>query len=187
MVPLRSDAVRNRARILAAAEAVFAERGVSTSTEEVAAAAGVAVGTVFRHFPTKDDLLAAIMKDLLAGLTERLTALAADADAATALFTFFTELVDRAAGSRTVVEALGIELAPPLQTFQDAVAHLLERAQEAGAVRADVRVDEVMALLLACTQGAVQGRWDPDLRERTLQLIFAGLRTAAPGSGRLGP
>ncbi|MEJ3652464.1 hypothetical protein WEH80_05625 [Actinomycetes bacterium KLBMP 9759] len=53
---------------------------------------------------------------------------------------------------------------------------LLDRAQEAGAVRADVRTDEVMALLLACTQGAVHGRWTPDLRERTLQLIFTGLR-----------
>ncbi|WP_406674290.1 helix-turn-helix domain-containing protein [Nonomuraea sp. N2-4H] len=62
--PMRADARRNRARILAAAEEVFAERGASASTEEVAARAGVAIGTVFRHFPTKRDLLAAIMKDL---------------------------------------------------------------------------------------------------------------------------
>ncbi|MFB9830697.1 helix-turn-helix domain-containing protein [Actinoallomurus acaciae] len=51
--PLRADARRNRARILAVAEAVFAEKGPSASTEEVAERAGVAIGTVFRHFPTK--------------------------------------------------------------------------------------------------------------------------------------
>ncbi|HVV20388.1 MAG TPA: helix-turn-helix domain-containing protein, partial [Pseudonocardiaceae bacterium] len=62
--PLRADAQRNRARILNAAESVFAELGASASTEEVAARAGVAIGTVFRHFPTKRDLLAAIMRGL---------------------------------------------------------------------------------------------------------------------------
>jgi AcrR family transcriptional regulator len=55
--PVRADARRNRARILEAAEAVFAEQGASASTEAVAARAGVAIGTVFRHFPTKPELL----------------------------------------------------------------------------------------------------------------------------------
>src|SRR3982074_1256888 len=61
--PLRADARRNRARILDAAEVVFSEKGASASTEEVASRAGVAIGTVFRHFPTKKDLLRAIMKE----------------------------------------------------------------------------------------------------------------------------
>src|SRR2546421_2027863 len=60
----RADARRNRERILAAAQEVFAEKGASASTEEVASRAGVAIGTVYRHFPTKDDLLRAIMKEL---------------------------------------------------------------------------------------------------------------------------
>ena len=59
--PLRADARRNRAKILDAAGEVFAERGAAASTEEVAARAGVAIGTVFRHFPTKQDLLGAIL------------------------------------------------------------------------------------------------------------------------------
>ncbi|MEV0721086.1 helix-turn-helix domain-containing protein [Asanoa sp. NPDC050611] len=63
---MRADAARNRARILAAAEAVFAERGAAASTEDVASRAGVAIGTVFRHFPTKDDLLRAVLKDRIA-------------------------------------------------------------------------------------------------------------------------
>lgn len=180
----RADARRNHARILAAAEQVFAQRGPSASTEEVAARAGVAIGTVFRHFPTKDDLLAAIVKELLASLTARVAALAADGDPTTALFTFTTELVEQAAARRTVLDALAtggrmVELAPPLQTFRDAVGQLLDRAQRAGTIRADVRLDEVMALLLAATQGAVHGAWDRELQERTLAIVFAGLRSRA--------
>jgi len=63
----RADAVRNRAKILEVAARVFAEQGAAASTEQVAAEAGVAIGTIFRHFPTKADLLAAIMKDTLVG------------------------------------------------------------------------------------------------------------------------
>jgi len=61
---MRADAQRNRTRILAAAEEVFADGGPGASTEEVARRAGVAIGTVFRHFPTKADLLSALMKRL---------------------------------------------------------------------------------------------------------------------------
>src|SRR4051812_44194715 len=96
--PLRADAQRNRARILDAAEAVFDELGPRASTAEVARRAGVAIGTVFRHFPTKDDLLAAILKRLLVHLVER----AAQLD----LFTFFTHLVAQAAAKKTVVDLL---------------------------------------------------------------------------------
>src|SRR5436190_21257823 len=102
----RADARRNRERILAAAGEVFAARGASASTEEVAGRAGVAVGSVFRHFPTKNDLLRAIMKDLLARLEADAAALAGDP--ATGLFTFFTRLVAEAAAQRTVVELLAV-------------------------------------------------------------------------------
>jgi AcrR family transcriptional regulator len=179
--PLRADARRNRARILAVAEAVFAEKGPSASTEEVAERAGVAIGTVFRHFPTKRELLQAIMKDLLSRLTGQATALAAEGDPGTALFTFFADLVAQAAEKRTVVELLsatgdGLSMTDAVRPLRQQVAALLDRAQEAGAVRANVRIDEVMALLAATCQGALQGGWDSDLRERTLAIVFAGLR-----------
>jgi AcrR family transcriptional regulator len=163
---LRADARRNRARILAAAEEVFSARGVQASTEEVAAAAGVAIGTVFRHFPTKQDLLAAILKDLLASLAE-----AAREDD---LFAFFTRVVTAAAEKKVVVELLGVEVAGPIQALP--VDELLARAKEDGAVRADVALDEVLALLTAASQGALRGGWSVDLRNRTLAVIFAGLR-----------
>jgi AcrR family transcriptional regulator len=178
--PLRADARRNRERILAAAEEVFARHGTAASTDDVAARAGVAIGTVFRHFPTKQDLLAAIVKDLLARLTAEVTE-AASGDPATALFDFFARVVEQAAAKKAVVELLAhqgvvVGVADPVRGLHDAIGVLLERARSVGAVRDEVRLDEVMALLTATAQGALQGGWSADLRGRTLEVIFAGLR-----------
>jgi AcrR family transcriptional regulator len=169
---LRADAQRNRVRILDAAEVVFAEFGPRASTEEVARRAGVAIGTVFRHFPTKDDLLAAIMKRLLAQLAEE----AAKRD----LFAFFTHLVAQAAAKKTVVDLLAgsgvdIRLTDAVSHLEAAVGELLERAKAAGAVAPSVRLPEVMALLASVCQGAVHGGWDEQLQARTLAVIFSGL------------
>nr|WP_042187176.1 TetR/AcrR family transcriptional regulator [Kibdelosporangium sp. MJ126-NF4]CEL17870.1 Transcriptional regulator, TetR family [Kibdelosporangium sp. MJ126-NF4]CTQ90907.1 Transcriptional regulator, TetR family [Kibdelosporangium sp. MJ126-NF4] len=175
---MRADAQRNRAKILAAAEEVFVEAGREASTEEVARRAGVAIGTVFRHFPTKDDLLAAIMKELTARLALEAETLAAEGDPATALFTFFTGVVEQSAGRKAVVELLDVDIRVDrqLQSMRAAIGTLVVRAQQAGAVRDDVRVDEVMALLTATSTGALRAGWDSDLRARTLSIVFAGLR-----------
>ncbi|HTF12377.1 MAG TPA: helix-turn-helix domain-containing protein [Asanoa sp.] len=172
---MRADAERNRARILAAAEEVFADQGATASTDEVASRAGVAIGTVFRHFPTKDDLLRAIMKNLLARLVDEVDTLA-DADGGTAFYRFFAGLVAEAAAKRAVVELLAISVDDSLRGFTSAVAGLLASAQAAGTVRADVGVAETMALLTSTTQGALHGGWDPDLQQRTLGIVFAGFR-----------
>ena len=177
---MRADAQRNRARILDAAEAVFAELGATASTEEVATRAGVAIGTVFRHFPTKNDLLTAIMKNLMERLTEEVQVLATQGDPSTALFTFFAGLVEQAAAKRAVVDLLGVDIqvSRQLQGLADAIGTLLDQAKAAGAVRKDVRADEVTALLAATSQAALHAGWDADLRERTLAIVFAGLRPA---------
>ncbi|MEV4625239.1 helix-turn-helix domain-containing protein [Micromonospora sp. NPDC049523] len=185
--PLRADARRNRTRILDAAEAVFSEGGAAASTEEVANRAGVAIGTVFRHFPTKTDLLAAIMKELLRRLTDDVRTLDNDGDAATGLFTFFARMVAESAAKRTVVQLLadagvGVDLGDSVRALQEAVGALLARAQRADVVRADVRLDEVMALLVSTCQGALHAGWDADLQRRTLAVVFAGLRPAPEGT-----
>ena len=185
---LRADARRNRARILAAAGQVFSERGASASTEEVARRAGVAIGTVFRHFPAKDDLLRAIMKDLLQQLSAEAAALAAEGDPATALFTFFTRTVGQAAAKQTVIDLLAatgtaIDIAEPVQGLQQQITGLLALGKHAGTVREDVQIAEVMALLISTCQGALQGRWDSDLQSRVLTVIFDGLGPA-PGNGQ---
>ncbi|MGW4461494.1 TetR/AcrR family transcriptional regulator [Micromonospora sp. NPDC004704] len=185
--PLRADARRNRTRILDAAEAVFSEQGTTASTEEVASRAGVAIGTVFRHFPTKIDLLRAIMKELLQRLTDDVRSLNSDGDPGTGLFTFFTRMVAESAAKRTVVQLLadagiGVDLGDSVRALQEAVGALLTRAQQAGTVRADVRLDEVMALLVSTCQGALHAGWDADLQRRTLAVVFAGLRPAVAGT-----
>ena len=179
--PLRADARRNRAAILAAAEAVFSEQGTSASTEEVAARAGVAIGTVFRHFPTKDALLGAMMKDLLARLASEAAALISHGDPATALFTFFAHVVEQAAGKKTVAEMLadqgaGLQAGGPVATLRQELEALLASAKRAGAVREDVGAAEVMALLAATSDAALRSGWDPSLQERTLAIVFTGLR-----------
>lgn len=185
--PLRADARRNRARILAVAEEVFAENGASASTEEVASRAGVAIGTVFRHFPTKNDLLAAIMKELLGRLTAEVESRNAEDEPGTAFFAFFARVVEEAAAKKTVVDLLAgagisVGVAEPVQTLRQGIDTLLTRAQRAGAVRGDVRIDEVLALLVSACQGALLAGWDRELRERTLAIVFDGLRhrTALP-------
>jgi AcrR family transcriptional regulator len=166
----RADAQRNRAAILAAASEAFAEHGPKATTEQVAIRAGVAVGTVFRHFPTKDALLVAIMKESLRGLI----ALAAEST----LFDFITAVVDEAVRTRTVVTALAgpeLDVGDALRGLSDEVGRLLQQAKDAGEVRPAVRVDEVMALLTAAAQAAQQSGWPEDLRRRTLAVVFRGL------------
>lgn len=198
---MRADARRNRERILAAAEAVFAEKGPSASTEDIATTAGVAIGTVFRHFPTKQALLQTILKDLLIRFAEEASRLAAGGDPARALFAFLAHTVEQAAQQRGVVDLLaesgvdvsgvavsGVddEVAEPVRALREGVAELLTRSREAGAVRQDVGVDEVIALLTALCQGALRAGWDRDLRHRTVGIVLDGLRPPALrlGGGR---
>jgi len=185
--PRRSDAQRNRARILSAAEAVFAARGTGASTEEVAREAGVAVGTVFRHFPTKQDLLRAIMKGLLERLTAAAVQLVEDGDSTEGLFVFVEQVVEEAAAKTAVVDLLSqmgtqVEAAPALEGLKQAVGTLLQRAQHTGAARADIGPAEVTALLAAISEGAVHGAWAPDLRRSVLAIALDGLRPTSASS-----
>ena len=104
--PLRADALRNRARVLEAAESVFAAEGISVPVDVIAEKAGVGVGTLYRHFPTKEKLFEAILID-------RLSAIAADArarmdaeDPGAAFFAFLQYLVEESALKRDLIQAL---------------------------------------------------------------------------------
>jgi AcrR family transcriptional regulator len=95
--PMRADAVRNRARVLEAADRVFALEGAAVSIDDVAREAGVGVGTIYRHFPTKEDLLQAVVISRVESLVDQARALAA-ADDATAAFFDFLSATPRARG-----------------------------------------------------------------------------------------
>jgi AcrR family transcriptional regulator len=180
--PPRADAQRNRVRVLAAAERVFAERGTAASTEEVARAAGVGVGTVFRHFPSKEALLRALVVERLARVAADAREHAASSDAGPAFFDFFAAVVRDSATKLELVDALaelGVQpneaIAPVAEEVTGAVAALLEQAQRAGTVRGDVGVEDVLALLA----GASQARRHTT-EDRPLAVILDGLRV--PGT-----
>jgi AcrR family transcriptional regulator len=179
--PLRADARRNRTRILEAAEAVFAAKGRAASTEEIAQLAGVGIGTVFRHFPTKEELLRAITGAQAAQMAADIEKLRGGGDPATAFFAFFTGTAERAARTKTVIDLLAeagidVSVTKPVHVLRKAIAELLTNAQRAGAVREDVGVAEVIALLVGVCQAIVHTPWDPDVRNRTLAIVFDGLR-----------
>ncbi|MEU6153307.1 helix-turn-helix domain-containing protein [Actinosynnema sp. NPDC047251] len=147
--PLRADARRNRARVLEVAAHVFATEGLSVPVHEIARRAGVGTGTVSRHFPTKDDLVTAVLRTLTADLVAEADALAASEDPGGAFFAFLGSLVRSGAAHR----GLARELTGGCGERRDVEGRtraLLARAQEAGAVRPDVCYADVKALLTGC-------------------------------------
>jgi AcrR family transcriptional regulator len=181
--PLRADAQRNRARLLDVAELVFATHGVAASTEEIARQAGVGIGTVFRHFPTKEALLEAVFRRRLQQLAAHADALADTRDPGAAFFGFISHVVELAVTQRAQIDALaeaGVDLqtatSDDKQELQRALGALLARAQEAGAVRADVGIADVFAILVGASRAAEFAGQDTALRVRSLGVILDGLR-----------
>jgi AcrR family transcriptional regulator len=184
--PLRADARRNRQRVLEVAFAVFAAEGLAVPVHEIARRAGVGTGTVSRHFPTKDALFEAVFLDRVDRLADCARSLAAAADPGAAFVEFFSLLVAEGAANRGLAEALagtGFDLqaaaSGPERDVMAALRDLLVRAQAAGALRDDIEIDDVKALLegvLARERGAA----DAAARDRMIAIISAGLR-ARPG------
>jgi AcrR family transcriptional regulator len=178
--PLRADAARNRARVLEVAYQTFADEGLSVPIDEIARRAGVGAGTVYRHFPTKDDLYRAVIEDRLQYVTDAGRELLTSGDRGETLFDFLRLMVRWGQTDQGLVDALaglGIDIntvVPGAEAeFLDLVGELLKAAQGAGAVRADVTVPELKALLVACQ--AAQ-RYNADVADRVVELMLDGLR-----------
>jgi AcrR family transcriptional regulator len=152
--PLRADARRNRDRVLDAARAAFAAQGLSVPLDEIARHAGVGPGTLYRHFPTKEALIEAVVHDRLQGLAAEGAALRDAPDPGTAFFAFLDRLAAEAGPKRDLFDALasaGVEIGPAVTAaaadLRAQIAVLLTRAQRAGAVRTDIGSAELTALL----------------------------------------
>ncbi|MUL44547.1 TetR/AcrR family transcriptional regulator [Mycobacterium sp. CBMA293] len=178
--PLRADAARNRARVLEVAYQTFADEGFSVPIDEIARRAGVGAGTVYRHFPTKDDLYRAVIEDRLQSVTDAGRACLASDAPGDALFDFLRSMVRWGETDQGLVDALaglGIDvntLVPDVEAeFLALVGELLAAGQRAGTVRPDVSPAEVKALLVAVQ--AAQ-RYNPDAAERVVELMMDGLR-----------
>jgi AcrR family transcriptional regulator len=181
---VRADAARNRAKVLAAAEEILAAQGLSARMDAIARRAGVGVGTVYRHFPTKETLYEAIMTSRFERLIEEASRLTDSGDPGEAFFTFFRRIVEESTAKKVLADALigaGIDHKAGAEgtraRMRAAIEALLTNARRAGAVRREVRMPEVLALLTAATLAAERTGWDDGLRDRTLAVIFNGLRT----------
>ncbi|GAB3808560.1 TetR/AcrR family transcriptional regulator [Micromonospora zhanjiangensis] len=179
--PLRADAARNRRLLLAAAADEFAERGLDASVADIAHRAGVGKGTVFRHFPTKDDLLAAIVVDRLDALDTVGERLLDAADPGAALLEFLGVAAEqqkqRDLSFLQQAGELTAEVTRARERMFGTVHRLVDRAREHGAVRADVTGTDV--ILLMCAPNHVTSYLadaPPDLWRRYLAIIFDGLR-----------
>lgn len=145
---LRADAQRNLDALLSAAAECFAEQGVDASVDEIARRAGVGHGTVFRRFPTKDALLAAVLASHMAELAAAAEAACDEPDAGAAFDHFVRGMAEAYARNRSLVEAVKrCEMTPEVDALVAAVGRLLLHAQEAGAVRTDVDANDVLALI----------------------------------------
>jgi AcrR family transcriptional regulator len=179
--PLRADAARNRELLLAAAADQFAERGLDASVADIARRAGVGKGTVFRHFATKDDLIAAIVLDRIDALNTVGERLLEAADPGAALMEFLTVAAQQRQQRDLSFLQEASELNPKVTEVRAqmflTIHSLVDRAREHGTVRADITGTDVV--LLMCAPNYVTGylpNASPDLWQRYLAIIFDGLR-----------
>jgi AcrR family transcriptional regulator len=178
--PLRADARRNHARILKAAREVFADKGVHSQIDDVAKRAKVGVGTVYRHFPTKDALLEALVRERF----EEIAGYAREALEREDAWDGFCELIWRAAelnardlgfcesvastDCRAIVEDVGLMRSTRL---------LIERAKAQGRMRADATEDDVQLMMIGASS-VMQQSPAPDAWRRYFTLMLDGMRAS---------
>jgi len=178
----RADAVRNRVRIVEAANEVFAARGSDASLEEIARRAGVGIGTLYRHFPTREDLVAAVFRDRVDELQALAEELLASDQPGDALSTWLHEQLLHASTCRGLAaEAMlamlshGDDEPSACDEMRRAGAALLARAQAAGDVRAGVDIDDLVRMVQAVSLAAEESG-DPATAERMFGFLLDGVR-----------
>ncbi|WP_160146978.1 TetR/AcrR family transcriptional regulator [Thermomonospora echinospora] len=182
--PLRADARRNRERVLAAARAAFAQEGEEVQMEAIAKRAGVGVGTVYRHFPTKRALLDTLRRQWLADGAAHATLALSHVEPAKALTVFVRRAADLLARDRGIREAFErldrgsgeTVWSPEFEGYRTGVARLLDRAHEAGVLREEIDLSRFLALLSG-VGAAVGNGLDPRL---AADVLLQGIRPPAP-------
>jgi AcrR family transcriptional regulator len=186
--PLRRDAERNRQRVLAAAAEVFTEHGLDATLDEVARAAGVGVGTVYRRFPDKASLITELFKDRI----DALVAVAEEACAATDPWHGLTTYLECAAAA--MAGDLGLRQLMMFSTYdrdqvcyardrmRPVVTRLVRRAQASGSLRADFEPTDVKIIAYMLSSVAEYAApVAPDVWRRYLAMLIDGLRPARDG------
>ena len=184
---LRADAERNRRHLIRAATEMFCERGLDVGVGEIAHQAGVGRGTLFRHFPSKEHLIAAVVVERINDSIHRGREALRSRDAADALFELIDSSLDRQQTDRALFDALadtwmanpGIRAAH--REMLAVLEALLARAQQSGAVRDDVSAIDVLMLVKGvCSAAREFQHVAPDVGMRQLDLIRAAISTERP-------
>jgi AcrR family transcriptional regulator len=189
--PMRADAQRNYERLLSAAAAAFTEHGADdVSLEEIARRAGVGIGTLYRHFPTRQALLEAVYREQVEAVRAAAEEQLQSDAPAEALAAWLRVLVDFSSTKHSLTTALLATMDKDSEllsscsaVIRGAAEALLARAQEAGAVRADVDAKDLIRLVHAVNLAAQYGPADPGQRDRMLGFILDGLRPQPVAAG----
>jgi AcrR family transcriptional regulator len=196
--PRRADALRNRERLLEVAQDAFAELGPDASVAEIARRAGVGAGTLFRHFPTKDDLIGAVLERTFDEMTSTVYEALEMEDAWEGVVHVITGTAERQACDRTFLQSVGPDLfsQPRFRERNERImgqlGELLERGQRAGQVRDDLRPED-LPFILAAVGGATEqcpagiAGCSPELWRRYLGVLLDGMRPAAAHPLPTGP
>jgi AcrR family transcriptional regulator len=181
---VRADAQRNIDTLLQTAMAVFATSGVDAPVREIAEKAGVGVGTIYRHFPQRSDLIAAVFRREIDACADAAPVLAAEHEPGEALARWIQRYVDFVAAKRGLAKALhsgdpAFDSLPGyfMQRLEPALRTLLKSAVSAGQVRPDIAADELLgAVASLCMHAYAQG---PEHARRMVSLLVDGLRYGA--------
>jgi AcrR family transcriptional regulator len=193
--PLRRDAERNRQRILAAARVVFAERGLSGSHDDIAREADVGVGTVYRRFPDKEQLIDALFEARIEEIADVARAAADHPDPWEGLIDFLMRTQELQSEDRGLKElvlsggARGRERAAAARSLiAPLAAQILQRAKDAGVVRSDIELTDLPLIQLAIGTIADASRdVAPDVWRRMMTIVIDGLRAESAQSELVSP
>ncbi len=178
----RADALRNRERLIEAAKQVFTEDGADASLEAIAKHAGVGIGTLYRHFPTRDDVIEAVYRREVEALAAAAESLAASQPPLAALDAWLRLFIDYMATKRVVGPALGARPGGASALYEtsgsmlrSSVSLLIERAKAAGELRADIETEDMMQALSGIAYGASTPGWETRAL-RLVEVLMSGLR-----------
>jgi AcrR family transcriptional regulator len=181
---LRSDAMRNRERILEVAKGTFTRHGADASLDDIAKQAGVGAGTLYRHFPTRDALIEAVYRSEVEKLAAAARGFAAAMPPVEALRAWLLLFVDYIAAKHIIAPALNSVAGGPSRLYessrslvQGAIEELVKRAKKSGDMRRDVDASDLLRAVIGVSYVASGGDWKQSAR-RLVDILIAGSRPA---------
>jgi AcrR family transcriptional regulator len=178
----RADSARNRQLLIDAAKGAFSEAGLTVSLEEIARRAGVGIGTLYRHFPTREAVVEAVYRREVEQLTQAVPQLLESSPAAEALHQWMHLFIDYIATKRMIAPSLGAAAsrtsplyATSAELITRAITTLLRRAAAGGDVRKDIDPNDLLRAMVGVSYGNPDPAWEASAR-RLIDLLMDGLR-----------